>query len=865
MKRIYLHYPILFVGVLLISFHSYAQRETVSLNSGWQFTLNDDSSLTSIKSVSVPWKKVNVPHTWNAKDIVDDTIGYHQGIGWYRKVISITNDNKDKIHSIYFEGVGNLATVFVNGKEVSRHAGSFTGFRTPPSIWVSGVNEILVRADNSKYLQNTIPPYSADFNMMGGIYRDVWLITSGATHFHGESGSLGINFSTPKVSKEYAQFDLQTWVKHADNIGAVKMNYQLKFEGKTIVSGKQLVLPGTTMIQLIREVTMPELWTPEEPNLYELLVQLTDSKQNLLDEIVQQVGFKWVGINANQEFTLNGKPYKLNGASRHQDYKNLGNALTDGMHYRDIALMKEMGCNFIRIAHYPQDPEVFSACDKLGLIAWCEIPVVDRVVDNPEFLQNSELMMKEMILQNMNHPCIAIWGYHNEVRNLETVSINNAKALNAIAKRLDKDRLTAIAFESNIDAPYFSNPLLGEMLNIADINGYNVYQGWYRGSHETISSFLDTLHNFNNKKPILLSEYGAGSIVNMHTYHPELFDFSEEYQWQFHRSYVRAGNSKPWMTGFAIWNFIDFQRDGREDVVPNINKKGMVTTDRQPKDAFYYYKAQWSKAPFIYITGKHWLDRTVAFPGDAAEVPLVVFSNQPELTLLQEGNIIETQKTDGGAFGWLVNFREGANHFVCRSKSGDLADAITINYHFIDNTHFSDYTFPVAMHINTGQSHTYFTDALSAEQWIPDQPYREGQWGYVGGEIWNTWPSPTWNGVREGIHKPIALTDNEPIFQTFVEGLTNWKADVREGNYRVTIQLAEPFTLNQRNNKQRIFSISLNGESWVDSLNLEKEYGILTAVTIDKIIVVKAGEGLNIAFKAINGLSILNGVSIEKL
>lgn len=604
-------------------------REKISINSGWQFVLNDKPVISAAEDTN--WQKINLPHTWNALDIVDDTVGYHQGIGWYRKKLNLPQEYSNRHLELFFEGACNKTTVYINGQLATEHSGGFTGFRVnlDGKVIFGKNNEILVKVDNGKYLQDSIPPYSGDFNLMGGIYRDVWLIVTNQMHFETLFGHEGILFKTPEVSSTKAQFDIKANFADLKSSNSGFISYSLIFNGKDVVSAeKKFINFEGLFFQLTGEIKNPKLWSPENPNLYNLVVRLKNEKGELLDELSQNVGFKWVGISEKKEFLLNGKTYKLKGASRHQDYKNIGNALTDGMHVRDIELMKEMGCNFLRIAHYPQDPAIYDACDRLGLITWSEIPVVDKVVNNKTFSDNSALMMTEMIMQNYNHPSIAIWGYHNEVRNLDSVSIRHAKMLNDLAKNLDRQRLTAIAFESNIDAPYFSNPLLKEMLGIADIIGYNVYQGWYRGKHENIGDFLDTLYAYNPTKPIMLSEYGAGSITNIHTYQPTLFDFSEEYQCNFHESYIKAGNTKQWMIGFAIWNFIDFQRDGREDVIPNINKKGMVTTDRQPKDVFYYYQSQWSKEPFVFITGKHWQQRiSVSGKNKSKQIPVIVYSN----------------------------------------------------------------------------------------------------------------------------------------------------------------------------------------------------------------------------------------------
>ncbi len=843
-------------------------REKQSINSGWQFVLNDNAQMPT--AAAALWQKVNLPHTWNALDIVDDTLGYHQGIGWYKRELLIPKQYSNKHLELFFEGACNKATVYVNGEKIEEHSGGFTGFKVnlDGKLAFGKPNEILVKVDNGKYLQDSIPPFSGDFNLMGGIYRDVWLIVTNKTHFNNRIGNEGILFSTPEVSDDKASFDIRAFFVGQQLPAGAVLKYALSHGGKQAATGKKVINNKDALqVDIKGELKNPLLWSPEQPNLYDLLVQLTDKAGNLLDEISQPVGFKWVAISANKEFMLNGKPYKLKGASRHQDFKNIGNALTNAMHVQDIELMKAMGCNFIRIAHYPQDPAIYEACDRLGLIAWSEIPVVDRYVNNKTFSTSSKLMMQEMIWQQYNHPCIAIWGYHNEVRNLDSITVANAKELNSLAKEMDKQRLTAMAFESNIDAPYFTtNPLLKDILNVADINGYNVYQGWYRGRHNDIGDFLDTLYAYNPAKPIMLSEYGAGSITNIHSYQPTLFDFSEEYQRAYHESYVKAGNTKPWMIGFAIWNFIDFQRDGREDVVPNINKKGMVTTDRKPKDVFYFYKSQWSKEPFVYINGKHWTER-IAFtgPGKNIQIPLVVYSNQPVLQLTHGGKNIGSQTAANGKFEWTVNVSQGNNYFLCTTPDGKLSDAMKIHFNFIDTTAFASIKNWRQLNFNTGQSRSFFTDTKSGQLWAPDKPYTNGTWGYVDGTIWNTWPSAAWNGIREGIHKPIALTENEPLFQTFVEGLTAWRATVPAGKYRVSLLLCEPFTLSQRKGQQRIFDIDVNGSLWMQQLDIEKQFGAQTAVLIDKIVEVTDNKGINIQFNGIKGKTIMNGISIQKL
>lgn len=840
-------------------------RNKISLNSGWEFVLNDDQAIANLKNAD--WKRVSLPHTWNAEDVIDEIPGYHQGIGWYRKSLAIGAKDSGKIQELYFEGVCNKAEVFVNGQKVNTHYGGFTGFRMDitPYLKYDVPNTILVKADNSKYLKDTVPPFSADFNLMGGIYRDVWLITEHPVHFVPTYGSQGVFFTTPQVSVERAVFRIKGSVSNPQKKSNLRIHYQLYDKDKLLVESEEN-LSATDTFNLGGLIHHPHLWTPEDPYLYQVLVSIRDAEMGNLDEISFAAGFKWVGIGPGLQFLLNGKPYKLRGAARHQDYDKMGTAMTDPMHFQDISLMKAMGCNFIRIAHYPQDPSIYEACDQLGLLAWNEIPVVDRVVNNKSFFQNSANMMHEMIAQNGNHACLAIWGFQNEVRNLDSSDLAHAEQMYGIARAMDPERLTAMAFETNLDAPFFKNPLLAKILAIPDIIGYNVYQGWYRGGLEQVGPFLDTLHQLNPSKPILISEFGAGSSVSIHSFAPKIFDFSEEYQCLFQAPYLEHFQNHSWMIGVAIWNFIDFQRDGREDVQPNYNNKGMVTTDRKPKDVYYFYRARWSGQPFVYITGKNWTSRYFFSSGQAAvQMPVTIFSNRKLSRIWVQKAAFPVVETSKGVYKGIVRVNDGHNQLFCETETDGCKDVIDIHCFFIDTTApFKNFP-PQGLHFNTGQTGSFFEDKTSHEVWLPDKPFSKLNWGYVGGTVYNSWPNPTWNGVREGINRPIAETDNEPVFQTFVQGLTAWKAMVPAGNYRVRVFLSEPFTAEQRNSLPRIFNIELNGAPWVNQLNIEKEYGIQRAVILDKEITVRKGEGLTISFTPSSGKTLLNGVSIQKL
>lgn len=316
----------------------------------------------------------------------------------------------------------------------------------------------------------------------------------------------------------------------------------------------------------------------------------------------------------------------------------------------------------------------------------------------------------------------------------------------------------------------------------------------------------------------------------------------------------------------SIWNFIDFQRDGREDVVPNINKKGMVTTDRQPKDVYYLYQSQWNKKPMLYITGKHWKNRIGYVSGNQSlSTELTVFSNLSSLTLYRGKVSLGKKHSSNGIFTWSINLANGDNQFLCSGAGDSVMDMININMQLVD-TSANRLAIPATgFHVNTGQSGTFFTDNTTGEIWQPDKPYTPGTWGYEGGNIWNRWPSSAWNAVREGIHKPISKTKNDPLFQTFVEGLHAWRADVAPGKYMVTILLAEPFTDEQRQGEPRVLQIELNNKPWIAELDMAAQAGIQTAFEFKKEISVQPNGSIHIELKALKGKTLLNGVSIQRL
>ncbi|HEX7846626.1 MAG TPA: glycoside hydrolase family 2 TIM barrel-domain containing protein, partial [Chitinophagaceae bacterium] len=354
----------------------FAQRSVTNINKEWQFT----------KDKQGKWEPVSLPHTWNVDDVMDDVPGYYRGVGWYKRNLFIEKKYKGKQLCLLFEGANQVAEVFINGKKAGAHLGGYAAFYVPISSLINydRDNELLVKVDNSH--NQDIPPLSADFTFYGGIYRDAWLVAVEPLHFSYANNTSGVFISTPSVTATSATVQVKATITN-DGVGArkIKLNSIVKNRtNKIVASVSQLITidGGTekTISQPLISVKNPQLWSPESPYLYNITTEIRDAATGkLLDALTNPLGFRWFHFDAAKGFFLNGKPCKLVGTSRHQDYKGMGNAVPDSLAVKDIVLLKKMGGNFLRVAHYPQDASVLAACDSLGILTSVEIPIVNEI------------------------------------------------------------------------------------------------------------------------------------------------------------------------------------------------------------------------------------------------------------------------------------------------------------------------------------------------------------------------------------------------------------------------------------------------------------------------------------------------------
>lgn len=747
-----------------------AQREMKTINDGWEFR----------KPADTEWTSVNIPHTFNLDAYRQPN--YYQGKGLYRRVLTLPEVDPHRRYYLKIDAASKAAEVTVNGKSAGSHAGGYTAFVVDVTDYIQKENIIEITVDNGR---KDITPISADFTFWGGIYRDVWLVSTPEQHFRMDNmGSDGVFVSTPEVNGQRGKIQVKGEVTNdAETSVTLEVQNQIYSpQGDLLQTRKQKVklkAGETREFGYVSDVIAnPDLWSPETPSLYKVKTQLLNPKTNeVIDEKTNKVGFRWFAFDGNKGFSLNGKPYKLRGVNRHQDQAPVGVALDDEAHRRDIRLIKELGCNFIRISHYPQDDAIVEMCDELGLLAWEEIPIINIVPDTPGYADNCELNLREMIRQHYNHPSIIAWGYMNEI--LLTVppvdspewqpckerTVALAQRLEAALKEEDSSRVSVMAFNMT--------NLYNEIgLDLEDVVGWNLYQGWYVDKLEDFNKWCEDQHRRYPHHPMIISEWGAGSDRRLHTTEGRAFDFSMEYQQTYVEHYLPFIEEKEWISGCTYWNFIDFNVAARQESMPRVNNKGLFYNDRTPKDVAYYFKSMWRKdIPVLRIASRDWKVR-VGKEGETQQIKL--YSNLPEVELFVNGESAGKQATDNCHAVFNVVLPVGTSVLTAQGVYGNkpVEDVMTIDFRSLPDLSEGD-----ELAINVG-SNCFFTSALSKLTWLPDRPYVPGSWGYVSGEARST-------------TSEIVNTVDVSLYQTRREGEFTYKIDAPDGNYEVELLMAD--------------------------------------------------------------------------
>jgi len=655
-------------------------RQIYKFDDNWFYLQDNPKDVNRLFLSPKPWVKINLPHTWNRFDNVDAEPGYRRDASWYQKDIFVPNLSHGQKVILYFEGANIVSKVYVNDQFAGGHVGGYVGFEVDITSFLrqGQENNIKVRVDNS-YNPNVIPSQKSDFCIYGGLVRNVWLKIVPDNHLKSFHAIIS------KVSAASAETCIDAIVNCGTEMDAVLQAKLFNPAGKLVeqVNTKKKLTVGDNDVTLkFKKIIKPQLWSPDTPNLYTVKVDL-EKGNKILDSLSDNIGYRWYEFKEHGSFYLNGKRLLIRGTHRHEDYAGYGEAMPDSLQIKDIKMIKEMGANFVRLAHYPQSPLVYKECDKLGLLVWDELPWCRGGVGKEEWKENTERLFKEQINQNFNHPSIIIWSLGNELDWLPDFPGGSnpdsldafLRVLNNIAHAMDPYRLTAVRKYEGA-------------AKIVDVFSPSIWAGWYAGVY---TAYQKAIENAQKKYPHFLHvEYGGDSMIGRHNENPitgegilnpdqwdekenkvrvqniaNMSDWSENYIVDLFDWYLRYTEQSTTFAGNVQWAFKDFPTPLRPlDPIPYMNQKGLVDRSGKPKDAYYVFKSYWTKKPaFCYIESHTWtirsgpknIDREVRVYSNCDEVEL--FLNGVSQGRLKKDN----SKFPAGGLTWKVKFNEGEN------------------------------------------------------------------------------------------------------------------------------------------------------------------------------------------------------------
>ncbi len=605
-----------------------------------------------------PFAEVALPHTWNALDGQDGGSDYWRGTGSYK--INLPTPTPGKRQYIQFEGANHIAEVSCNGTLLGTHKGGFSTFRYELTDVLKDSGNVLEVAVSNPVCD--VYPQMADFTFYGGLYRDVTFIEVENAHFDlMKDGTQGI-FVTPNPAGK-TRLDLFPVNSGGCNVMVTLYNA----EGEKVISVSGAAKEHTVLVMDVKE---PHLWQGvNDPYCYSAVAAI-EKDGILLDEVTVTYGYRSFHVDVNTGFHLNGKSMPLRGVARHQDRINKGWALDKADHEEDIAIIKEIGANTLRLAHYQHAQYFYDLCDKEGFILWAEIPFISGFRPGKDAHDNTMSQMKELIAQNYNHPSICFWGLSNEITlggDSEEL-VQNLRDLNALCKTMDPSRLTTMAQVSTV-------PMDSQHNYITDILSYNHYFGWYCGTVADNGPWFDAFHEKNPDRAIGCSEYGADAVLDWHTVKPLNHDYTEEYEAFYHHEMLKCFEKRPYLWSTHAWNMFDFAADARnEGGSVGINNKGLVTYDRKTyKESFYIYQAYWTEKPMVHVCGERFPNR------GPEEHQVIVYSNCDSVTLYVNGDAVETLDViDHAAVFHNVPLCDGENTVTAKSGAVE-GNTITLN------------------------------------------------------------------------------------------------------------------------------------------------------------------------------------------
>lgn len=667
------------VGCSIAALAFGAPRPTVGLNDDWRFRYVGANEIAAPAAVPREWAAITLPHTWNARDGADGGNDYARGAGWYVRRFVLPADWSGRRVFLQFDGASRDTEVFVNGQRIGAHAGAFARFRfdITAAVHAADSNLLAVKVSNAP---DGLAPISADFTFFGGLYRGVHLFATDAVHVEALDCGADAFYVTPEyVTADQADLAVRTVVRNDGNaaIRAI-VHFELRdAAGRSVVQADTPIEVAAGAAGTCRErfcVDHPHLWDGRaDPYLYAALVTIRREGGEIGDELTQRFGFRSFGVDPNHGFKLNGHALDLHGVSRHQDRAGKGWAIDTDDDRQDFAFVNEIGATAVRVAHYPQSDLWFDLADENGVVVWAEIPVVNEVAGTEAYATNAAQQLRELIRQHYNHPSICFWGVGNETREVgdspghETPNAPAADRtvteLNGLVHAEDPTRLSTYAsHHGNRDVRNFHT----------DVVAFNKYYGWYGGTADDFASWLDKLHGQYPELRFGVSEYGAGANPTQHevsdaqpkpggAWHPE------EYQALVHERQWQALAARAYVWCKFVWNLFDFASDGRsEGDAPGMNDKGLVSYDRKTrKDAFYWYKANWSREPVLYLAERRFVNRS------SRNAEVKVYSNAPAVELELNGRSLGPMRAEGRIFRREIELSEGENRVVARARIGD--------------------------------------------------------------------------------------------------------------------------------------------------------------------------------------------------
>lgn len=640
-------------------------RLALPLDADWSFQKAGDQG----------WQSVTLPHTFNAGD--GSSPHYYRGPVWYQRALNLSTKKRGQRHFLEFDGAMLITEVWVNGRHAGRHAGGFARFRFDVTQWLNaGRNDIVVRVDNARNVD--VPPLGGDYTMAGGLYRQVRLVSTPDVHFDMlDYGGAGVYFNSSHVTPARTSLAWTSRVAN-DRSRAVRSVVTARLRdatGKVVATARKAVtLPPhhVTIVFLKGQLTSPHLWQgASDPYLYTSEAEL--STDGVVDQLSFQTGIRDFQLDPARGLLLNGVPYALHGVNVHQTIlPGKGPAVSDADIDADYRILSDLGVTGLRYAHYQHPSHAYDLADRLGWLVWTEIPLTAEVSGTEAFQANSVQQLRELIRQNSNHPSVIAWGLGNEIYKVDADSARVLSLLHEMARREDPGRPTVYA--------NCCVPIEGPQASHTDAVGSNVYFGWYDGEFADLGPFLDRNHARRPATPQTVSEYGAGASAQQQEDPPKRVApggrwHPEQYQALYHEAAWRQLQARPWLWSSFVWVGFDFPSAGRnEGDSPGFNDKGLVSFDRSvKKDAYFWYQANWSSVPMLYITSRRHAQRT------AADAQLKVYSNQPLVRLRLNGVDLGEQPVIGHIATWQVRLAEGANRIEV--TAGDASDVAEWDYH----------------------------------------------------------------------------------------------------------------------------------------------------------------------------------------